>query len=379
MARIIVTGYMIRYPVGGNLLAFAYYLIGLRRLGHQVVYVEESGWPFSCFDPNSGNWQDDPAAGISIVQSMIAEAGLDETVVYVNAEKRIVHGTGWPELKEMLRSADLLLNVGGVCWLPEFDLCPRRAMVDMDPFFTQVGKFGGAIASNHHTHFTYGGNIGKPDCNVPTAGIDWIPTVPPVVVDHWTVESAGAGAPLTTIAHWNAYGSVKWQGETYGQKDVEFLRLIDVPAKTSQPIELAVSGAPRDIVDRFSESGWLIRDPAQDITKTLDSYRAYISRSKGEFSAAKSAYVKTRSGWFSDRTICYLACGLPAILQDTGFTDFFPVGEGILVFKTPEEAMTGIEDINRRYQAHCRAARSFADEFFDSGKVLRDLLNRAMN
>jgi hypothetical protein len=379
MARVIVTGYMVRYPVAGNMLAFLYYLAGLQRLGHQVAYVEESGWPSACFDPARGEWQDDPAEGLRIVQALLAESGVAGPVAYVNADAGEVCGVTWPELKDMLRSADLLLNVGGVCWLPEFFLCSRRAIVDMDPVFTQLGKFGGSIAVNHQAHFTYGCNIGKSGCSIPTAGVDWTPTLPPVIVDDWEFGPGRTDAPLTTVAHWNAYGSVEWQGEKYGQKDEEFLRLLDVPSRTSQPLELALSGAPREVVQRFRSKGWSIRDPGQDIAATPGSYREYITGSKGEFSAAKNGYVKTRSGWFSDRTVCYLAAGLPAILQDTGFTDYLPHGEGLIGFTNADDAVEAIERVNTDYSRHRHAARKIAEEHFSHNVVLPKLIQRALS
>jgi len=379
MARVIVTGYMVRYPVAGNMLAFLYYLAGLRRLGHQVAYVEASGWPSACFDPGRGEWQDDPAAGMRIVQKLLAESGVDGPIAYVNADAGEVRGVAWPELKDMLRSADLLLNVGGVCWLPEFFLCPRRAIVDMDPVFTQLGQFGGSIAGNHQAHFTYGCNIGKPGCSIPTAGVDWLPTRPPVIVDDWGFGAARTGAPLTTVAHWSAYGSVESQGERYGQKDEEFLRLLEVPSRTSQPLELALSGAPCEVVQKFRSKGWSIRDPGQDITATPGSYREYITGSKGEFSAAKNAYVRTRSGWFSDRTVCYLSSGLPAILQDTGFTDYLPHGEGLIGFTNADDAVEAIERVNADYSRHRRAARKIAAEHFSHDIVLTKLIQRALS
>jgi hypothetical protein len=347
-------------------------------LGHQVAYLEESGWPASCFNPNSGEWQDDPSVGLDVVRKLLVAAGVPGSPVYVNSSHAGLYGQSWPELKELLRSADLLLNVGGVCWLPEFSLCARRAMIDMDPLFTQVGKFGAGIAAHHQTHFTYAGNIGQAGCSIPTQGVDWLPTRPPVVLDEWEPNGSRPDAPLTTIAHWNSYGSVVWEGERYGQKDEEFLRLVDVPSKTPQALELALSGAPRDVVLRFRSKGWSIRDPGQDISATPASYRGYITGSKGEFSAAKNGYVKSRSGWFSDRTVCYLAAGLPAIVQDTGFTDYLPNGEGLVGFTNADDAVEGIERVNADYPRHRRAARKIAAEQFAHDVVLPKLVERAL-
>jgi hypothetical protein len=275
-----------------------------------------------------------------------------------------------------------LLNVGGLCSLPELSLCRRRALVDMDPMFTQLGKFGGGIAAEYHKHFSYGCNIGKPGCAVPTSDVDWQPTLPPVIVDDWVgfqreQTALAQETPLTTIAHWSAYGPVEWKGERYGQKDEEFLRFIDLPGQTLQPLELALSGAPHDIADRFRSSGWSVVDPGDGLA-TTSAYRCYIARSRGEFSVAKNAYVKTRSGWFSDRTVCYLAAGLPAIVQDTGLTDHLPHGEGLMVFQDLDQARAAIERVNGDYGRHCATARQIAREHFGHDVVLPHLVERAM-
>ncbi len=141
MARVIVTGYMIRHPIAGNILAFFQYLMGLRLLGHQVVYLEESGWSYSCYNPETRDWQDDPHTGLKIVRKILSEYEMDIPVYYVNRDPGKVYGTDWKDLKRSLKEADLLLNIGGVCWLPEFRLCNRRVLIDMDPFFSQLGGF----------------------------------------------------------------------------------------------------------------------------------------------------------------------------------------------------------------------------------------------
>jgi hypothetical protein len=278
----------------------------------------------------------------------------------------------------MLASADLLLNLGGVCWLPEFHLCRRRAFVDMDPLFTQVGQFGAWLLHEHHVHFTYGVNIGRPGCTIPTGEVDWLPTVPPVVLDLWENARPAADAALTTVAHWSAYGGVTYNGEYYGQKDEEFLRLLDLPSRTPQKLELALSGASDEVTERFRAAGWLVREAA-DVSTGIANYQSFILHSWGEFSAAKNAYVKTHSGWFSDRSVCYLAAGLPTVLQDTGFSDWLPTGRGVLAFSSVEEAAGCIEQVGAEYPVHRRAAREIAERTFSSAIVLPRLLDAAFN
>jgi hypothetical protein len=370
VARIIVTGYMIRYPVGGNLLAFLSYVVGLRRLGHQVVYLEVRGWSGSCFDPRARSWGDDPAAGLAIVRGLV-----EGEVIYIDETTGTTDGRPWPAVKDLLGEADLLLDVGGVSWLPEMARCRRRALVDMDPLFTQIGKFGGV--GRYQTHFSYGLNVGLPGCAVPSGGVPWLPTVPPVIIADWRA-TAPAGAPWTTIAHWSAYGAVEWRGERYGQKDEEFLRVLELPAHTAEPLELAVSGVPAEVLGRFRAAGWSVRDPGDGVSASPRAYRSYIEASRGEFSVAKNAYVKTRSGWFSDRTVCYLAAGLPAVVQDTGFSDHLPCGEGLLPFADLEGAARALAAAAADHPRHRAAARRLAGERFSYDIVLPPLVARAL-
>jgi hypothetical protein len=244
----------------------------------------------------------------------------------------------------------------------------------MDPFFTQAGRFGAEALAEHHLHFTYGGNVGRAGCTIPSGGIEWRATVPPVVLDLWPCTALPpVGAPFTTVASWSAYGGIDYGGEFYGQKDQEFLRLVDLPGHTTQPLEVALSGGGQEVTQRLESAGWSVR-PAGDVTADLPAYQSYIARSRGELSVAKHAYVKTHSGWFSDRSVCYLAAGRPAILQDTGFTDWLPSGRGVLAFTSLEEAVDRIQQVNAHHAAHCQAAREIAANTFGHDVVLPRLV-----
>jgi hypothetical protein len=378
VTRVVVCGYMVRHPVAGNLLAYFQYVLGLQRLGHEVAYVEESGWAESCYDPSTGDLGDDPAPGLRRVRRLFAEQRLDIPVCYVDRETATVHGTTWPDLKQLLSSADILLNLGGVCWLPEFRFCPCRVLVDMDPFFTQVGRFGAWLLADHHVHFSYGANIGRPGCAIPTAGVDWLPTVPPVVADLWHGPGGATNGKFTTVANWSAYGGVIHNGERYGQKDEEFLRVLDLPKRTTQPLELVLAGVPDDVARNLREAGWSVRGAGEPEGTEVPAYRSYIRASRGELSAAKHAYVKTRSGWFSDRSVCYLAAGRPVVVQDTGFGDWLPTGRGVFAFSTVEEAADRLERVNAAYDRHSRAAREIAEQVFAHDVVLPNLLDAAL-
>jgi hypothetical protein len=338
--------------------------------------LEESGWPYSSYDPVTRHWHVHPDTGLRVVRALVADHGMDVPVCFVNRDTGRVDGADWAEVKRMLGAADLLLNVGGVCWLPEFRLCRRRALVDMDPLFTQVAQFGAKVLPDYHVHFSYGGNIARPGCTVPIGGVDWLPAVPPVVPDLWEGADPPADAPFTTVANWGSYGGLTHEGEYYGQKDEEFLRLLDLPGRTSQRLELALSGG-QSVRDRLRAAGWSVRDAGDDVSTDVATYRAYITGSRGEFSAAKHAYVKTRSGWFSDRSVCYLAAGLPVVLQDTGFSDWLPTGRGVMSFSSVDEAADCIGQVNADYLAHRRAAREVAGRVFDYRAVLPRLLDIA--
>lgn len=376
MARIVVTGYMVRYPYVGNAFSYLHYLIGLARLGHEIAYLEHNGWPGACYDPLTGTWGDWPHPGLRLARELVARFGLEAPVCWVDDESRAVDGMSREDLEELLRRADLVLNLGGVCWLPEFELCRRRALVDFDPFFTQVGLFGSDLLDDHDVHFTYGVNIGQQGCLVPDRGVAWIPTVPPVVPELWRSGPPPSDAPFTTIASWGAYGGVDYQGQRYGQKDEEFLRVIDLPARATRRLELAMA-APPEVVEMFRGAGWSVRDAART-SAGLDTYQAYIAGSWGEFSVAKNGYVKSRGGWFSDRTVCYLASGRPVVVQDTGFSDWLPSGRGVVPFRDAEEAAVGLASVERDPLGHRRAAEALAHSVFSYRVVLPRLVEAAV-
>ncbi len=375
MAHIIVCGYMIRHPVAGNILAYFHYILGLDRLGYEVIYLEESGWDYSCYHLLTQAYSDDPSFGLQAVEALFNQYHVKAQICYINRQTGQVYGNDWDTVKQQLKTADLLLNIGGVCWLSEFLLCQRRVLIDMDPFFTQIGKFAGEGFSDYHLYFSYGMNIGQSDCTIPTANVDWLPIVPPVVPEIWN-NSQQTGTILTTIGNWSAYGSVVYNNNRYGQKDEEFLRFLELPQLCSQKIEVALSGKNIEIAEikpRLQAAGWFVEN-GLEVSANLSTYQSYIINSRGEFSVAKNAYVKTRSGWFSDRSVCYLAAGKPVILQDTGFSDWLPTGCGVLAFSTLAEAVDCIESLNADYSAHCRAAQQIAEDFFSYKVVLSRFL-----
>jgi hypothetical protein len=253
-----------------------------------------------------------------------------------------------------------------------------RTFLDIDPGYPQIWQaLGLADMLDGHEHFvTIAENIGRPTCAIPTGSRDWITTSQPVVLDEWPVVQGGTR--FTTVATWrNSYGTVTWNGETYGSRVHEFRQFFDLPRLVDAEFELAldIDAAEVDDLRALQASRWRLVDP-EAVAGTADTYRSYIQSSHAEFSVAQNMYVATRSGWLSDRSLCYLASGKPVLAQDTGFSDNYPVGEGLLAFNTLDEAAAGVEEIERNYESHSRAARALAEEYFDAKKVIGRLLRR---
>jgi hypothetical protein len=274
------------------------------------------------------------------------------------------------------------VNISGHLRHP--DVAPRfrrRAYVDLDPGFTQIWQVQGADLGldAHDVHFTVGENIGQPDCDIPTAGFDWIPVPPPVVLERWPVAATQDTGRFTTIAGWRgAFGRVEHEGHSYGLKVHEFRKVIELPRQVPLMFELALEIHPGDFRDReaLERNGWRLVDPGSVAGGPL-GFRDYVQGSGAEFSVAQGIYVDTNSGWFSDRTVRYLASGKPALVQDTGFSSNYPAREGLVAFSSPAEAAERAQLIAADYPAHSAAARALAEQRFDSDRVLPRFLEQA--
>jgi hypothetical protein len=374
---IVVSGYFVRYPLSGHSWYAVQYLAGLQQLGHRVTYFEDYGWESSCYDPDQDIWTADPAYGVTYAQNLLAPFGIDDSWCYL-AEDGTAHGMTREELTERLRECDLYINLANMNWIPELELCRRRILIDADPVFTQIGGHGmGGPFSRYAVHFTRGENVGKPGCTMPMAGVTWVPTRAPIVLDLWPVLPGDAEAPFTTVMNWTAYGDREYEGRVYGQKDREFTPYTNLPRDAGQPMQIALN-APGEVEDRLRTGGWALVNSAK-VTRTPERYQEYLTTSRAEFSVAKHAYVSTKSGWFSERSACYLASGRPVLVQNTGYTRWLTAaGTGVVPFSTREEAIAGVEDIVARYEEHCDAARAIAEEYFDARSILSDLLERSV-
>ena len=375
--RILCAGYLVRHPLGGHSWHHLQYLVGLKRLGHDVTFFEHYGWPDSCYDPRRDEMTSDPAYGIAYISRLFQKFDLDVSWCYL-AEDGTTVGMSRERLARECRECDLFLNLSNMNWIPELENCRHRVLVDTDPVFTQIGCHGnGGPFSRYERLFTYGENVHRAGCEMPTGDIEWLPTRQPVVLDAWPVQHGDLHAPFTTVINWTAYGDHEYEGRIYGQKDREFEAFFSLPRQTGTRMEIAVN-APESVTRRLTEGGWEITDPMR-ISRDPWVYQSYLASSTAEFCVAKHGYVSTRCGWFSDRSSAYLASGRPVLVQDTGFSHFLPTGEGLLCFSTPEEAIAGIQEIKRDYHRHSTAAREIAENYFASDKVLTALLDRSMS
>ena len=287
----------------------------------------------------------------------------------------------YADLLDVAEAADLLINIGGHLTLEKVKHRFRRKVYfDDDPAFTQFWHAGGNPGphlEDHDFYFTVGENIGSATCFIPTGDIRWRPMRPPVVLEHWPVSSEGDRNRFTTIATWRGpYGPIQYGSRTFGLKVHEFRKFITLPERASQAFEIALNIHPADEKDLnlLYRHGWQLVTP-KVIVPDPCAFRRYVQTSGAEFSVAQGIYVETESGWFSDRTVRYLASGKPALVQDTGFSRNYPVGDGLVPFRTLDQAVASAERVSRDYDGHCRAARALAEEYFDSDKVLGQLID----
>ena len=375
--KILCSGYLVRYPLGGLTWHHLQYLIGLRRLGHEVTFFEDYGWQNSCYDPARDLLSADPSYGIAYLERLMAHYEMADAWCYI-AEDGTTYGLSRERLAQLCRECDLYINLSNINWIPELEQCRRRLLVDTDPVFTQIGAHGlGGPFSRYDVLFTYGENVHKSSSSMPTASRNWLPTRQPIVLDLWPVERGKKSAPFTTVMNWSPLGDCVYGGRIYGQKEREFETFFSLPRYSQNRMEVAAR-VSETIYGRLIQNSWQVVDPLE-VTRDTSTYKDYLAASFAEFSVAKHGYVTTRCGWFSERTAAYLALGRPAAIQDTGFSDWLQTGAGVVAFGTFDEAVSAIDEINRRYEFHCRAAREIAEEYFDASKVLSSMIEDAMN
>ena len=380
--RAVVTGMIVTYPVGGVAWDYGQYVLGLERMGFEVYYLEDTGW--QTYDPNQGLYGENCSYGVEFLRESLAalSPSLAKRWQFHAMDGR-TYGMNSRDFSEVVAEADLFLNVSNSCLLrEEYMQCKKKVLIDTDPGWNHFVNFpkwdknpgwqGSHSWREHDYFFTYAEQIGKPGCELPTFDLAWHTSRPPVVLEHWNPKPPAK--VWTTVMTWDNFRRpIEYNGVRYGTKEMEFGRVETLPSRTSSAFELAVGGstAPRE---RWQQLGWSVID-SHSVSKTPEDYRSYIESSRGEFSVAKNVYAATRCGWFSCRSVCYLAAGRPVVVQDTSFSDFIPTGQGLFSFSTLEEAVKAVETVEKDYEFHQKAAQEIARDYFSAGKVLGKLLN----
>jgi hypothetical protein len=417
--RVVVTGLVGLHPIGGVAWDYLQYVIGLARLGHDVYYHEDTwSWPYN---PVTKQNTDDASYSVKFLSSFFSRYAPELKdrwhYLHLNESSRgISYGMSRRRFDEVIRSCDLFINVSGANLIP--DGLPQhcvKVFLDTDPGYNQIvlserPRWAEKVdqwcelVKAHDCHFTYAENIHGIDCRVPELDYNWIPTRMPIVMSVWNDiadKKALANAPWTTVMSWNAFkGPLIYKDIEYKSKGAEFEKILTLPRRTDVPLMLAVGGitssfrwfakhhweltyrvlsklAQRSKYRQLESYNWLLEDGPNN-TLTPDQYRKFIAHSRGEVSIAKNVYVAMKTGWFSCRTACYLAAGRPAVVQDTGFSQIIPCGEGLFAFNTEDEAAAGLEAIEADYLFHSRAARAIAEDYFDSDRVLGRFVEDAM-
>ena len=378
---IVIAGSLAQKPGrGGHAWVFLQYLLGFRKLGWDVLFLD---WLSAdmCTNESGAAAPPERSWNVRYFEDVMRRFGLEGHCTLLFGDGSA--GLSRAQTLERVRASSALINVMGFLRDEEIlAAAPRRVFLDIDPGFGQMWKALGLHDAfrGHDACVTIGENIGRPGCSIPTCGLDWITTPQPVVLDQWPAAepTAPPGAAITSVASWRgAYGPVDYQGTTYHLRPHEFRKFAALPALVDRRFELALDIHAADERDRalLASQGWELVAPRR-VAGSPDCYADYIRRSAAEVMIAKGMYVQTHSGWFSDRSICYLASGRPVLAQDTGLRDLLPAGEGLLTFSCVDEAAEAARAIDADYARHSRAARRLAQGYFDSSKVLGSLSRR---
>jgi hypothetical protein len=378
---VVVLGTMGGAPFAGMAWQVLHHLEGFRRLGCEVYYLEDNGaWPY---DPRHDAISADCTYAVDFIATTLSWCGMADRWAYRAAsENNRVYGIGAARLGELLARASILINLTGATALRDDHMtAPVRVFLETDPVAAEIEVALGRestiqMLAAHTHHFTYGENLGAADCGVPTGPFRYHLTRPPVILDWWPLPPPDSvGTHFTTIGNWKQSGhDIQWKGQTYAwSKHHEFMKFIDLPARTAQRFQLALSAVDQPTLELLRARGWDVT-AALPLSLDIHRYRRFIRHSRGEFTVAKDQNIRLRSGWFSDRSACYLAAGRPVVTQDTGFGNILPTGSGLFPFATTDEAVEALDAINADYAAHCRAARRLAGQYFKAETVLGRML-----
>jgi hypothetical protein len=377
--KIIVAGTIGRSGLGGQAWAVLQYLLGFRALGHDVLYLEDCGESSWVYNWDRNEWTTELEYPASYVQSCLEPFGLGDQWLYRTSEGSL--GMPLSRFLEHCRSAELLIMRAVPLWVwrPEYDLPQRRAFIDVDPGFTQAtlqsgdkGWLDGTARADRR--FTYGQCVGRAGCLIPETGGPWTATLPPVFIDAWPDRSTDPGAThYTSVIRWQGFREVTVDGKVFGQRDKQFAQYLDLPSKSRARFRMALLGTEPSTL---TSKGWEVL-PGEQVSKTAASYAEFIRNSRGEISIPKHGYVAMRTGWVSDRSVCYLASGRPVLMEETGVSECLPAGSGLVTFRSVEEAVRMLEKVEAHYDVHARAARAAAESIFGTHVVLPDFLKAA--
>jgi len=381
---IVVGGYIVAYPLGGMTWHHLNYLLGLHELGHDVWFLEDSGSYSYPYNPVTWQSSADSTYGRDYLERTFARYGFPKQYCYYSEFEDSHYGLKREELNDLLDRADLLLCVSGVTPLRNDRPRPRRtAVIDTDPVFTQLRMMHDPQFMDYYRQFdataTFGRLIGTPACPLPTHGFDWIGTNQPIALSHWPVTATN-GSAFTTIGKWEHTSdrNLEFNGKSFrSSKGVEWMKMIDLPSRVPWKMTMGMLSMPGETSKKFEEHGWTVVDPEKS-TLSCEAFGDFIRGSAGEFTVAKEIYAGLPSGWFSDRSSAYLASGRPVVTQASGFDQWLPTGDGLFSYQTADEAAAALNTVAKDYLRHTQAARDIAGRYFDSKKVLGDLLSRVM-
>jgi hypothetical protein len=363
--RVVVGGSIAQRPhVGGHTWVFLQYLLGFKALGWDVIFLDRLE-PDMCVDAEGRPSGLDDSVNLRYLDEVMRRFDLGDAYALLFDDGRQSIGLSRAELRERVETSALFLNVNG--FISDEEVLDRAALsvfLDIDPGFGQMWRELGLhdMFTGHDAYVTIGENIGRPECTIPTCGLAWTATPQPVVLDYWRPHPGGSER-FTSVASWRGnFAPIEYRGVTYGLRVHEFRRFAELPRRSRQSFEIALDIDDAEVSDLelLHSNNWHLADPKL-VAGDPWTYRDYVQGSKAELMVAKNMYVQSASGWFSDRSGCYLASGKPVLAQDTGFSRLYPTGEGLLTFTNLEEAIAGAEAICEDYPRHAKAARDLAE------------------
>lgn len=379
---VVLAGYLVRCPLGGYAWQILHYLAGLRALGFDAYFYEDTAYVTDCFDPLTGNMHVAPDAGVAFTRTLLERFGFGDRWAFWDTAADRSHGLTREQTVALLHDARLVITLAAVNRVPRGAPTQRKLFIDIDPTFTQIRVAQGdrdlvAVLGEHDVHFTIGENIGTAGCAIPTERFAWRPTRQPVATELWHPLPSDPAAAFTTIGRWEEQRrDVHFAGEVYSwRKRTEWMKFLELPVRTGERfcVAMDVDKIPSD-GDLLRQHGWEIVDPIA-VSGDAAAYQEFIQRSKGEFTVAKDLNVRLASGWFSDRAACYLAAGRPVVNQDTGFGRVLPTGKGLFAVRTLDDTIAACGSIAADYEGHAHAARQIAQEYFAAPRVLTELLS----